>query len=192
MCSTHQRFFQAAGMDPYGLKLTILALTSSPEMPILGHRQGEPNRKQKRSWLKGLVAEMREGLPQPGPVCKSRRGRQWAEAPRGSKVHCKQDDWVHAVREFVTDCCLPAAGVRAVRESGPTSRQPKGLGIPTIAWVWQSSVVAGVFNPPTTRRLASSPLYPFSNGDVWRSVPPSGRRPGRAAIQPKPYGAFAI
>ena len=103
-------------MDSYGLKLTILALTSSPEMPILGHRQGEPNRKQKRSWLKGLVAEMREGLPQPGPVCKSRRGRQWAEAPRGSKVHCKQDDWVHAVREFVTDCCLPAAGVRAVRE----------------------------------------------------------------------------
>ena len=77
-------------MDPYDLKLTILALTLSPEMPILGHRQGEPNRKQKRSWLKGLVAEMREGLPQPGPVCKSRRGRQWAEAPRGSKVHCKQ------------------------------------------------------------------------------------------------------
>ena len=72
---------QATRMEPYDLKLMTLALTSSPEMQILGHRQGEPNRKQKRSWLKGLDAEMRQGLPQPGLVCESCRGAPVGGSP---------------------------------------------------------------------------------------------------------------
>jgi len=66
---------------------------------------------------------------------------------------------VHAVRGFVTDCYLPAAGVWAVRELDPTSRQPEGLGIPAIAWVWQSSVAAGAFNAPTSSIFALLSIF---------------------------------